>query len=104
VKTLLEEIGISELTFEQVETLCAIAEKAARNHVLSKVPSRKVSVLNIAVDTKGVKPVTMNVEVEITLSPLMENYDVKKLANEATKQAFNSVEAYLRELRCKSTR
>lgn len=100
----MEEIGISELTSEQVETLCAIAEKAARDYVLSKVPSRKVSVLNITIDTEGLKPVTVNVEVEITLSPLMKNYDVKKLADEATKQAFNAVEAYLRELTCKSAR
>lgn len=104
MKTPLEEIGISELTSEQVETLCAIAEKAARDHVLSEVPSRKVSALNITVDTEGLKPVTVNVEVEITLSPLMKSYDVKKLAKEATKQAFNAVEAYLRELACKSTR
>ena len=100
----MEEIGISELTSEQVETLCAIAEKAARDHVLSKVPSRKISVLNITIDTEGLKPVTVNVEVEITLSPLMKNYDVKKLAKEATKQAFKAVEAYLRELTCRSTR
>jgi hypothetical protein len=104
VKTLLEEIGIPELTSEQMETLCTIAEKAARDHVLSKVPSRKVSVLNITVDTEGSKPVTVNVEVEIVLSPLMKNYNVKKLANEATTQAFKAVEAYLRELTCKSTR
>ena len=104
MKTLLQEIGISELTSEQVEKLCAIAEKAARDHVLSKVPSHKVSVLNIAVDTEGLKPVTVNVEVEIILSPLIKNYDVKKLAEEATKQAFKAVEAYLRELTCKSTR
>lgn len=100
----MEEIGISELTSEQVETLCAIAEKAARDHVLSRVPSRKVSVLNITVDTEGLKPVTVDVEVEITLSPLMKNYDVEKLANEATKQAFRAVEAYLRELSCRSAR
>lgn len=104
MKTLLEEIGISELTSEQVETLCTIAERAARNHVLSEVPSREVSVLNITVDTEGINPLTMNVEVEITLSPLMKNYDAKKLANEATKQAFNAVEAYLKELACKSAR
>lgn len=100
----MEEIGISELTSEQVETLCAVAEKAARDYVLSKVPSRKVADLNITVDTEGLKPVTVNVEVEIILSPLMKNYDVKKLANEATKQAFKAVEAYLRELTCKSAR
>ena len=104
MKTLLEEIGISELTHGQVETLCSIAEEAARKYVLSKVPSRKVPVLNITVDTEGSKPVTVDVEVEITLSALMKNYDVKKLAKEATKQAFKAVKAYLRELACKSTR
>jgi len=104
VKALLEEIGISELAPEQVETLCAVAEKAARDYVLSKVPSRKVSVLNITVDAEGLKPVTVNVEVEIILSPLMKNYDVEKLARKATEQAFEAVEAYLRELKCKSKR
>ena len=87
-----------------METLCTTAEKAARDYVLSKVPSRKVSVLNITVDTEGLRPVTVNVEVEITLSPLMKNFDVKKLAKEAMKQAFKAVEAYLRGLTCKSTR
>lgn len=87
-----------------METLCTTAEKAARDYVLSKVPSREVSVLNITVDTEGLRPVTVNVEVEITLSPLMKNFDVKKLANEAMKQAFKAVEAYLRGLTCTSTR
>jgi hypothetical protein len=99
---LLKEIGISELSLEEVETLCAVAEKAARKYVLSKVPSRRVSALNITVDTEGLRPVTVNVEVEITLSPLMKGYNVKQLADEATKRAFEAVEAYLRELACKS--
>lgn len=100
----MEEMGISELTVEQAETLCAVAEKAARGYVLSKVSPRKVSTLNITVDTEGLKPITVNVEVEITLSPLMKNYDVKRLANQATKKAFEAVEEYLRELACKSER
>jgi len=100
----LEEIGISELSLEQVEILCAVAEKAAREYVLSRVPSRKVSALNITVDTEGSKPVTVNVEVEIALSPLMKGYDVKQLADEATKRAFEAVEAYLRELACRSAK
>jgi len=104
VTTLLEEIGISELTSNQVEALCAIAEQAARDHVLSKVPSGQVSVLNITVDTTGSKPVTVNVEVEVTLSSSMRNYDVRKLADEATKQALKEVEVYLRRLKCKSAR
>lgn len=100
----MEEIGIAELTLKQVETLCAVAEKAARDYVFSKVPSRKVASLNITVDTEGLKPVTVNVEVEIALSPLMGDYNVKQLAKEATKEAFKAVEEYLRGLACRSTR
>jgi hypothetical protein len=100
----LEEIGIPELTSEQVEELCQIAEEAAREYIISKVPLRRVSVLNITVDTEGTKPIIVNVDVEVTLSPLMKNYNVEKLTKEATKMAFASIEKYLRELACKSTK
>ena len=100
----MEEIGIPELTAEQREELCAVAERAARDYVLSKVPSSRVSVLNVTVDAEGTKPVTVNVEVEVTLSPLLKDYDVKRLANEATEKAFASVEAFLREFACKSSK
>lgn len=98
----LEEIGISELTEDQLEKLCEIGEKAARDYVLSKVPSRRISSLDITVDTEGVKPVSVNVEVEVTLSPLMKNFDVEKLTKEATEKAFAAIKAYLSELACKS--
>jgi len=100
----LEEIGIPELTSEQLEELCEIAEEAAREYVLSKVPSRRVSALNVTVDAEGTKPITLNVDVEVALSPLMKNYDVEKLAKEATERAFASIEKYLRKLSCKSTK
>jgi hypothetical protein len=100
----LEEIGIPELTPEQLEKLCEIAEKAAREHVHSKVSPRKIIELNITVDTEGTKPVTVNVDVELRLSPLMKGYDAEKLAREATKKAFDSIKTYLSELTCKSTK
>ena len=84
--------------------MCAVAEKAARDYVLSKVPSSRISVLNVTVDAEGTKPVTVNVEVEVTLSPLVKDCDVKRLANEATEKAFVSVEAFLRELARKSSK
>jgi len=98
----LEEIGIPELTSEQMEELCEIAEEAAREYVLSKVPSRRLSTLNITIDTEGTRPITVNVDVEVTLSPLMKDYDVQKLTREATKMAFASIEKYLRGLACNS--
>ncbi|UCE15952.1 MAG: DUF3194 domain-containing protein [Candidatus Bathyarchaeota archaeon] len=100
----MEEIGIPELTSEQVEELCEVAEKAAREYILSKLPQNRISVLNITVETEGTRPVTVDVDVEITVSPILKNRDVKKLANEATRNAFTSVEIYLRELACKSAK
>lgn len=103
MNTILEEIGIAELTVEQLEKLCEKGEQAARTYILSKVQERRISALDITVDTEGSKPVTVNVEVEITLSPLMKNFDTGKLAKEATEKAFQAINEYLRELSCKST-
>jgi len=100
----LEEIGIPELTLEQVEELCEIAEEAAREYVLSKVPSRRISTLNVTVDAEGTKPITINVDVEVVLSPLMKNFNVEELTRKATERAFMSIEKYLRKFSCKSTK
>ncbi|MEM2974991.1 MAG: DUF3194 domain-containing protein [Candidatus Bathyarchaeia archaeon] len=97
----MEEIGIPELTEEQVETLCEIAEEAARNHILSKIPSRRISALDITVDIEGKKPITVNIEVNLELSPLMKGFDAETLVKEATNNALNSVESHLRDLACK---
>jgi antitoxin component of MazEF toxin-antitoxin module len=104
VKKFLEKIGIPPLNSRQVEELCELAETTARKHILSRIPSRKISTLNIMVEIEGRKPVTVNVDVEITLSPSMKKYDVAELAQEATQEAFKSVKGYLRELSCKSKR
>ena len=90
-----------ELTPEQVEELCSIAEEAAREYVLSKVPPKRVETLNISVEIDGEKPLTLTVAVEIVLSPLMQEYDVQRLADEAVKEAFRSADKYLRELKCR---
>ncbi|PVX23377.1 MAG: hypothetical protein CW691_10735 [Candidatus Bathyarchaeum sp.] len=98
------EIGIPQLTLEQVAELCEGAEQAARDYVLSKVSTGRIVNLDVAVDAEGTKPVTVNVDVSVVLSPLMKDFDVESLTNQATKQAFVHVEEYLRELKCKSTK
>ena len=100
----MEEIGILEITLEQVEELCEIAEETAREYVLSKVPPRRISTMNVSVDAEGMKPVTINVDVEVVLSPLLRNFDVEKLVEEATERAFASIRKYLGQLSCKSTK
>ncbi len=100
----MDEIGFPELTMEQVSELCETAEQAARDYVLSKVPNSRIVALDVTVDAEGTKPVTVNVDANIVLSPLMKDYDVETLTKQATNRAFERVEQYLRELKCKSTK
>jgi len=94
-----EELGIPDLTTEQIETLCSTAEGAARKHVLSRVPSKMVETLNISVEADGTKPVNLTVEIDLVLSPKMENFDADALAKEAVKEALKESENYLRKLK-----
>ena len=94
----MEELGIPELTTEQIETLCSAAESAAREHVLSKAPSKMVEKLNISVEANGTKPVNLAVEIDLTLSQQMKDFDAKALASEAVKEALKAGENYLRKL------
>lgn len=98
----MEELGIPELTDQQIEQLCLIAEETARKHVLSKVSSKKIETLNVCAETEGTRPVRLAVDVEIVLSPTMKDFNVQKLVDEAVKQAFASAKKYLRELACHS--
>ncbi len=93
------ELGIPELSTEQIETLCATAENAARKHVLSKVSSRMVERLDISVEAEGVKPVNVSVEINVILTPEAKGVDAQALVNEATEEAHKAVENYLRKLK-----
>jgi hypothetical protein len=72
----LQELGLPELTTEQVAQLCTLAE--------------------------GTKPLRMAIDVEVALSPEIRDFDSKELSDEAVKQAFASAEKYLRKLACHS--
>ena len=95
----LVELGIPELSTEQIETLCSTAENAARKHVLSKVSSKMVDRLDISVEAEGSKPVNVTVEISLTLTPEAKGVDVQALVKEATKEAHKASEKYLRKLR-----
>jgi len=93
-----EELGIPDLTTEQIEMLCATAEKAVRKYILSKVSSKMVEKLNISVEADGTKPVNITVEIDLELSPKMKDFDADTLVNEAVKEAHRASENYLRKL------
>lgn len=96
----MEELGISDLTIEQIEEFCTIAEETARNHVLSKISPKKIETLNVTVETEGSKPVTLTIDLVLVSS--IRDSDAQKLADEAVKEAFASAEEYLRKLTCRS--
>jgi hypothetical protein len=97
-----EDFGIPELTNKQIEELCTIAEEAARKHVHSKVSKKSIEALDICAEVEGTKPINLTVDVDVVLSDSMKSFDVKKLTNEAVKEAFKSAEKYLRNLTCHS--
>jgi hypothetical protein len=96
---LVEELGLPELTTEQIEDLCSTAESAARKHILSRVSSKIIERLNISVEAEGAKPVNFMVEVDMALSPQWEDFDLDRLAGEAVEQALRESEIYLRKLK-----
>ena len=98
-------IELPSLTNEQIKKVCDIAEKAAREHIFFGVPPRWILDLDITVDVEGAKQLTVNVDVELSLSPLARQIDVNSLADEAVEKAVQAVEKELRELSsCKSKR
>jgi transcriptional/translational regulatory protein YebC/TACO1 len=98
----LEDLGIPDLTSEQAEKLCIVAEIAARKYVFSKLPSKRIERLNVSAKAEGTKPVNLEINVDVILSPAMENSEAQKLVNDAIRKGFKSAEAYLRGLACHS--
>ena len=96
---LVVELGIPELTTEQIETLCSTAENAARKYVLSKVSSKMIDRLDISVEATGSKPVEVTVEIDLTLTPTAKNIDTKTLVKEGTNEAHKAIENYLRKIK-----
>ena len=93
------ELGIPELTTEQIETLCSTAEDAARKYVLSKVSSKLVERLDISVEADGSKPVNVTVEIDLALSPQAKGINAQTLVQEAVNEAHKATENYLRKIK-----
>ena len=99
---LVEEIGLPELTAEQIEALCLTAENAARKHILANVSSKLVEKLNVSVEASGTKPLNLTVEIDLALSPQLKGMALDKIVSEAAKEALKVSENHLRKLTCPS--
>lgn len=93
------DLGIPELTEEQIETVSEVAEEAARKHIFSQVSSKQVERLDVSVEAEGTKPVNFAVEVDLLLADAAKDVDGEKLASEAVKAAFRAIELYLSKLK-----
>ena len=95
----MDELGIPELSTEQIETLCQTAEDAARKFVLAKVSSKMIDKLDISVEAEGSKPLKVSVEVNLQLTPQAKDVDAEAVVKEATSTAHKAVENFLRKLK-----
>ena len=93
------ELGFPELTTEQIELLCSMAEDAARKYVLSKVSHKDLDRLDISVEADGSKPVNVTVEINLLLSLQTKDIDADALVKEAVAEAHKATENFLRKIK-----
>jgi hypothetical protein len=84
-------------TDEEIEQMCLAAEDAARKHLMSKIPLKRLSDLDVMIEAIGDKPLMLSVDVAIELAS--GNDDVDPLVDDATDLAFSAAEAKARELK-----
>jgi hypothetical protein len=94
----LVELGLPELTTEQVETLCETAETAARKHIQAKLSSKLIDHLDITVEAHGTKPIDLSVEIDLILNDDAKGVDANVLVKDAIAQAHLASETFLRKL------
>jgi len=97
-----EELGIPELTSEQIEEVCTIAEEEARKYVASKIPRKHIERLNVTAEVEGARPVTVTIDVDIGLTSAAKGFNVQKVADEAVKEGIKAAEKHMRDLKCRS--
>jgi post-segregation antitoxin (ccd killing protein) len=93
------ELGFPELTTEQIELLSQNAEDSARKYILSKVSSKDVDQLDIAVEVEGTKPVNVTVEIELLLSKQAKEVNAEEVVEAAIKEAHKATENFLRKIK-----
>jgi hypothetical protein len=95
----LVELGLPELTTEQIESLCQTAENAARKHLETKIGFKQIERLDITVEAEGTKPVDLTVEINLILKESAKGVDADAMVKEAVAQAHVESENFLRTLK-----
>lgn len=93
---------ISDLSYEEIEKICEVAEEAARKYIMSKVPSEYVSDLSISIDVESLETLNVDIDIEIELSPIYRKANVEEIAKGSVKAAFDAIERYLENIRSRA--
>lgn len=95
----MEELGIPKLTTKQIEVLCQIAETAVKRYVLSQVSLKLIERLNIIIEAKGDKPITIEIDIDFAMTSIKKSINPEIIAKNAIKEALIASENYLRQLK-----
>lgn len=80
--------------------LCRTAEEKTREFVLSKIPRKQIEKLDVTAEVEGLRPVSVTISVDIRLTPVMRDVDVKKLADDSAASGLDAAREFLREMVC----
>jgi hypothetical protein len=83
-------------TDEEIESICAAAEEAARKFILSKISLKKLEDLDLSIEAVGDKPLSVTVEAAVETD--LGDPELNTIINKATDAAFAAAEAKVREL------
>ena len=84
-------------TDDEIELVCAAAEEAAREFILSKISLKRLDDLDLSVEGVGDKP--LSITVQIGIESELENPELDMVIDDATNAAFAAAEAKVRELK-----
>jgi len=100
-----EGISVSELSLDELLSVCEAAELRIRQFISSQVPLNLIDDLDVQVSVEGSHPSSIDIEVAVTLSPLLRDSDAARLVEDAIEQGFQSAEEKAKEiLNCRSKR
>jgi len=98
-----EETAISELSLDELQSVCESTESGVRRFIFSKVTNNLVDDLNILVDADASVPASVNIAVDLRLSPLVKEVNATRLVEAAVDLGFRLVEEKTMEiLACRS--
>lgn len=93
-----EELLLSELSLDELQLVSETAELTVREVIFSRVSSKFVDDLVIVVGVDASNRSLIDIEVDLRLSSLLHETDVKALVDDAIDHGFCSAEAKAKEI------